>query len=123
MFEVAIKQTLKEIENELGYRVKIVDKNRITKSPFWRNDVVDAWCLSKCIGTDVYADNEIWIGFYDNGKIKVSVSAYDGMCDYKFNKFYDEATIENDIDWNTHVELLKMYNWLIDNEVVEVDNV
>ena len=27
-------------------RAEVIDRDRITRTPFWRNDLIKAWCLS-----------------------------------------------------------------------------
>ena len=43
----------------------ILDYDRLHQSPFWRNDVVQAWCLTGGSGKGFYGDwiDSYWIGF------------------------------------------------------------
>ena len=48
----------------------VIDREALTKKPFWRNNVINAWCLSETTeksNADSYycTYNEYWIGFYD----------------------------------------------------------
>ena len=93
-----------KVENKYNLKPKdiqkafILDYDKLHKSPFWRNDVVQAQCLSETTIKNREDDeygcyNEYWIGFYDKdaksyaGKIRLSCSAYGGMCSYNFKKF------------------------------------
>lgn len=105
-----------------------VNRTMIQQKPFWRNNVISAWCLS---GTTIgnTADNkygtynDYWLGVYDEdaktyaGKIRVTFSAYGGMCDYRFKKFYDPKDIENELDLRVQEMFLAVMNRLIDGGV------
>lgn len=47
----------------------VKDRSKIKEPLFWRNNVINAWCILKSIGTDADRrfcdDNEVWIGIYD----------------------------------------------------------
>ena len=94
-----------KVENKYNLKPKdiqkavILDYDKLHKSPFWRNDVVQAWCLSETTIKNRKDDeygcyNEYWIGFYDKdaksyaGKIRLNCYAYGGMCSYNFKKFF-----------------------------------
>ena len=51
-------------------KLKIVDRSKVGKPLFWRNDVIGAWCIVGSAGNkmDVVfgTDNEFWIGIYDD---------------------------------------------------------
>ena len=78
-------------------RAVILDRNRLQQEPFWRNNVINAWCLSGGCGKDYFGgfDSEYWIGFYDEdaksyaGKIKLNMYCVGGMCSYNPSKFFD----------------------------------
>ena len=63
-----------KIENKYNIRpedlnkAEVIDRDRITKTPFWRNDLIKAWCLSGTTAKNA-SDNciagEYWICFYD----------------------------------------------------------
>lgn len=127
------------IENRYNLKPKdiqnatILDYKKLHKPPFWRNDVVQAWCLSentiKTRDDDEYGCfNEYWIGFYDEdarayaGKIRLDCSAYGGMCSYRFRTFFDPEEIDCEIDLEIQEKLLSRINWLIDNKIVEIKN-
>lgn len=109
--------TVKDIENFV-----LADKEKL-KTRCWRNNVVNAWCYSKGVGKGYWggSDYDIWIGFYDkpyNKKlIKVNCSCMEGMCSYKFNKFYQLEDIENILDLQCQEAVLEFANWLLDEKV------
>lgn len=111
--------------------LKILDRGRICEPLFWRNNVVNAWCISETTAK-TEADsrygtyNDYWIGIYDEdapsykGKIRVSCSAYGGMCDYNFKNFFDYSEIENELDLEIQEKLLDKANFLIDNKILGI---
>lgn len=113
----------KDIENAV-----ILDYNRLHQSPFWRNDVVQAWCLTGGSGKGFYDDwlDAYWIGFYDNdekeyaGKIRFYCTTYEDMCSYNFNSFFDYTEIEHEVDLELQEKLLERINWLIDEKIIEI---
>ena len=126
-----------KVENKYNLKPKdiqkavILDYDKLHKSPFLRNDVVQAWCLSETTIKNREDDeygcyNEYWIGFYDKdaksyaGKIRLSCSAYGGMCSYNFKKFFDPKEIDCEIDLEIQEKLLERINWLIDEGIVEI---
>jgi hypothetical protein len=109
----------------------ILDKEKLTKAPFWRNNVISAWCLSgeiKPNPRDYYGifNLSYWIGFYDEdaksyaGKIRLSCTSYGGMCGYNFKKFYNPLEIEDEFDLQLQEALLEKINWLIDDGIIEI---
>ena len=72
-------------------KLKILDRSKIKEPLFWRNNVIDAWCLSvntsknsKDLEFGTYS--EFWLGIYDDdaksyaGKIRYNFSAYGLGC-------------------------------------------
>lgn len=109
----------------------ILDYDRLQQPPFWRNDVIGAWCLSETTIKNAKDDefccyNEYWIGFFDQdaksyaGKIRLDCSAYGGMCGYNFNSFFNPKDIDCEIDLEIQEKLLSRMNWLIDEEIIEI---
>lgn len=106
----------------------ILDEKRLHQEPFWRNTIINAWCLSGGSGRGYYGGyiNSYWIGFYDKdaksyaGKIRLTCSAYEDMCSYKFKKFFDYDEIEREVDLELQEKLLTMINWLIDEKIIEI---
>lgn len=109
-------------------RAVILDEKRIHQKPFWRNNVVSAWCLSEGVGEGYFGGSidSYWIGFYDKdaksyaGKIRLDCYAYEDMASYTFKKFFDPAEIENEWDLQLQEKLLKQINWLIDEKIIEI---
>lgn len=105
-----------------------VDRSKITGEPFWRNNVISAWCLSgttaQCAADDEFGTtDEYWLGVYDEdakvyaGKIRVTFSAYGGICEYIFKEFYNPKDIENELDLRIQEQFLKVMNDLIERGV------
>ncbi len=105
-------------------KLKITDTSQIGKPLFWRNDVIGAWCIVGSAGSDMDVrfgtDNEFWIGIYDDnakayaGKLRVHLTSYGGMCEYKFNQFFREKDIKDDNDLLIQEKFLSKINELID---------
>lgn len=127
-----------KVENKYGLKPKdiqkaiIINRDKLQEEPFWRNNVINAWCLSETTAKnkkdfEFGTYNEYWIGFYDEnaksyaGKIKLSCSAYGGMCSYNFKEFFNPKEIECEIDLEIQEKLLARINWLIDNEIVKIE--
>ena len=125
------------IENKYNLKPKdiqkatIIDYEKLTQPPFWRNNVINAWCLSECVRPnprDSYGTYDLgyWIGFYDKdaksyaGKIRLSCSSYGGMCGYNFKEFFNEKEMENEYDLQLQEKLLDRINWLIDEKIIEI---
>ncbi len=123
-----------KVENKYNLKPKdiqkaiVLDYERLHKPPFWRNNIVQAWCLSEGVGKGYYGDSidSYWIGFYDKdaksyaGKIRLSCNAMEDMCHYNFKKFFDISEIENETDLELQEKLLSRINWLIDEGIVEI---
>ena len=105
----------------------VLNKERLKEPPFWRNDVIGAWCLSENTMKSYIMDDEYWIGFYDDdakayaGKIRLVCSSYGGMCNYKFDMFFNPKDIENEIDLEIQEKLLSRINWLIDEKIIKIE--
>lgn len=111
---------------------KILDYNRLHKPPFWRNNVVQAWCLSdntcrNAKDREYGCYNSYWIGFYDEdakayaGKIRLDCSTYGDMWSYNFKTFFNSKEIENELDLEIQEKLLSRINWLIDEKIIEIN--
>ena len=122
-----------KVENKYNLKPKdiqkaiILDYERLKQPPFWRNNVVQAWCLSDGSGKGLYESiDSYWIGFYDKdaksyaGKIRLSCTSYEGMCGYDFKKFFDLKEIEYEFDLELQEKLLSRINWLIDEGIIEI---
>lgn len=127
-----------KIENKYNLKPKDIEKavilnvDKLHQEPFWRNDIIGAWCLSgntiKSRKDDEYCCyNEYWIGFYDDnakayaGKIRLSCSSYGGMCSYNFKSFFDKKEIECEIDLEIQEKLLERINWMIDEGIISLE--
>jgi hypothetical protein len=106
----------------------LINLERLQQNPFWRNNVIKAYCLSgttaQNASDEIYcAYNSYWIGFYDSdapafaGKIKGEMSSYGGMCHYKPKKFFDFSEIDCEIDLLIQEKFLKILNWLLDENI------
>jgi hypothetical protein len=105
------------------------NRAKIGEPIFWRNDVIDAWCISKTTAKNS-ADmefctyNSFWMGIYDenaksySNKLRIDVSSYGGMCSYKFEKFYGPKDIEHEVDLEIQEIILKTINELIDKKIL-----
>ena len=75
---------------------------------------------------DVWMDS-YWIGFYDKdaksyaGKIRLSCSTMEDMCNYNFKKFFDYTEIDNEVDLELQEKLLERINWLIDEKIIKIE--
>lgn len=106
----------------------ILDRSRICKPLFWRNNVINAWCISGSVGTDAdrryAADNEYWIGIYDKPYYRKMIHyhcyCWGGMGSYKFKEFFNMKEIENERDLQTQEKLLEIINKLIDEGILGV---
>lgn len=64
-------------------------------------------------------EDEFWIGFREeDNKIDYHFSCYGGMCNYKFNTFYDFKEIENRFDAGIHINTIKWLNKMIDDGIL-----
>lgn len=124
---VANKYNLKPKDIE---KAVILDYDRLTKEPFWRNDVIHAWCLSGGVGEGYYGGylSSYWIGFYDKdakhyaGKIRMHLNCYEDMCSYEISEFYKESNIDDRWDLELQEKYLEVLNWLIDEKIVKIGN-
>lgn len=106
----------------------VLDYDKLHKSPFWRNDVIKAWCLTGGSGKGYHGDwiDSFWIGFYDldvefAGKIRFYCTSYEDMCGYEFKSFFDYSEIENEVDLELQEKLLEKINWMIDEKIIKIE--
>lgn len=99
----------------------VVNHDAIKDKPFWRNNVVKAYCLSGCIADEkdyeFGAEAEWWIGFYDDGHIDYMLTLDGGMVTYDIKEFYNIDNIDNLYDRNLQIEFLTALNWLLDSGI------
>ena len=116
-----------KVPNKYGFtpknikKVTILDWDKLKKHT-WHNEAKKNgswWChLEGCrpVGDD---EDEFWIGFReDDNKIDFHFSYYEGMCSYRFDRFYDEHEIENKYDMQVQVNALKFLNMLVDEGII-----
>lgn len=110
-------------------KLRVVDRERIREPIFWRNNVIEAWCISDSVKPnkkDVYGTFDLgyWIGIYDDnaksykGEIRLKCSSYGGMCSYDFKEFFNPKEIEDEYDLILQERLLEKINWLIDEGIL-----
>jgi hypothetical protein len=105
----------------------VADRTKICKPLFWRNPIINAWCISRSIGSDddrrYGTDNSVWIGIYDkpyyNKYIHYHCSCWGDMGNYEFKKFFDYSEIENELDLETQESLLETINQLLDEGILK----
>lgn len=110
------------------------DRSKVGEPMFWRNDVIDAWCITRDTAKDgndyiFYTYDIFWLGIYDDkaksyaGKLRYFFDSYGGMCSYKFTKFYDYSEIEYEMDLEIQEKALEVLNQLIDDGVLYFDKI
>lgn len=124
-----------KVENKYNLKPKdiekavILDYDRLCQPPFWRNNVVQAWCLSGGSGKGLYIKwiDSYWIGFFDkdakeySGKIILDCTTMEEMCSYNFESFFDPKEIKNEVDLELQEKLLEKINWLIDEGIIKIE--
>lgn len=108
--------TVEKVKN-----LKINDSTKICTPLFWRNDVINAWCIS--YESDQDSGNKLsydsfWIGFYDNGDFKFYFTSYGDMCGYDFEEFYNPHEIEIIDDFLVQEKFLEKINLLLDEKIL-----
>ena len=107
-------------------KLEIGDRSKFgTDKRFWRNNVINAWCMSRTIGSEEFCDEtEYWMGFYDKdaehypGKFRISFSTYGGMCGYNFKKFFQPEDIDGEDDLRIQELFLEAVNGLLDDGIL-----
>jgi len=90
-------------------------KLELNKSKLWRNDIISAWCQTGVTDGGFYSgEDSYWLGLYDNGKVDINFSSYEGMCGYVFNEFGKSEDIENKYDLQIQEMALNNITKLID---------
>lgn len=119
----------KDIKNKYKLTPRVLetyivgDRTEVCEPLFWRNNVINAWCISKEIGGD-----EFWIGIYDDiiynedslpvGQFRFDFYSYGGMCKYEFKKFFNLSEIENEDDLRIQEAFIEKINLLIDKGII-----
>jgi len=110
-------------------RLRVGNREKICEPLFWRNNAISGWCISgttiKNRKDDEFGTyDEFWIGVYDEdakayaGKIRVTFSAYGGMCHYNFKKFFDYSEIEHEMDLEIQEKFITTINQLLDEQIL-----
>lgn len=102
------------------------DRSKIKEPLFWRNDVINAWRISKSIGTDAdrkyCTDNSVWIWIYDkpyyHHEVRYHCTCWGGMDGYNFKEFFNYREIETERDLETQEVLLQVINQLLDERIL-----
>ena len=102
-----------ELTIEKIKRLKVGDTTKFKEPIFWYNNVINAWCISGGTRYDSF-----WIGFYDNGSFKFTISCYEDMCWYNFKEFYKIEEIEIIDDFLVQEKFLETINHLIDEGIL-----
>lgn len=106
-------------------QLQVADRSKVNRPMFWRNNVVNAWCISDSVGPD-YDATEYWIGIYDEdakeyaGQFKFNFATYGGMCGYDFEEFFKKRDIEHESDFVIQEKFLKKINELIDAGILSI---
>lgn len=109
-------------------KYKVADRTFVGAPFFWRNDVIQAWCISGNAGSiadqQFGTDNSFWIGIYDEdaksyaGKFRFYFTSYGGMCGYEFNQFFNEKDIDCENDLRVQEMFLEKINMLINSGII-----
>ena len=106
-------------------QMHVLDRSKVHKPLFWRNEVIKAWCISEEVGNPKFGDEtSYWIGIYDEdapayaGQIRINFSTYGGMCGYNFEKFFQPEDIECDDDLRIQQKFLAKINYLLEEGII-----
>ena len=100
------------------------DRSKIGEPVFWRNNVINAWCITRDTAKDgndytFGTYDSFWLGIYDDnaksyaGKLRIDFDSWGGMMSYNFDTFYDELQIDNMMDLEIQEKALEILNQLI----------
>lgn len=112
-------------------KLQVGDRSKIASPLFWRNDVIEAWCITGVADpeNEKWGDeSSYWIGIYDDdakayaGKFRFSLETYGGMCSYRFTEFFRGKDIEREIDLILQEKFLEKINDLIDKGILVIPN-
>jgi hypothetical protein len=108
-------------------KLQVGDRAKVCAPAFWRNEQIQAWCVSRAVGDDEFGDaTSFWIGIYDEdassyaGKVRFSFSTYGGMCGYGFKEFFQPEDIECEDDLKIQELFLGTINSLIDEGILVI---
>ena len=108
------------------------DRSKIGEPTFWRNNVIDAWCIIRStaknsLDRECGTYDSFWLGIYDDdarsyaGELQFWFDSYGGMCSYNFTEFYKESEIQYEMDLEIQEKALEILNQLIDEGVVIIE--
>ena len=121
----------------------VLDRNRLKDYGFFYNPIINAWYYYDFVGESrLYADNEFWIGIYDetfekrcnmtkreikertnlNNKIRFKFTYYGTDCEYRIKTFYDARRILNECDLEIQEKFIDLMNQLIDEKIIGWEN-
>lgn len=125
------EKLIKKYPNKYGLTTKSIKKLKILdwdklKEHTWYNTAMKGnwWCHLEGCNLNGTADDfsEFWIGFNEtNNKIDFHFSTCEGMCWYKFDKFYDEKEIEHKYDLYVQINAIRYLNMLLDNGILGIE--
>lgn len=123
VIEIAAKTNKYNLTPVSIQKLKILDRTKIAKPLFWRNNAIPAWCIIETTAKnsseyECCCYNDYWLGIYDNDRIKLTFSAYGGMCNYNFENFFDSTSIEHKIDLEIQEKFINKINYLIDEGIL-----
>ena len=109
-------------------KLKVLNRDEICEPLFFRENIFNAWRLikdtakndrDKLFGTINYFS----ITIYDKDsinkeKIKVNFYCRGGLCEYKFNKFFDYKDIDNELDLEIQEKFISTINYLLDKKIL-----
>lgn len=105
-------------------RLRPVNAKAVAYAPFWRNNVINAWCLSASTETSETAgfrtSSEYWLAFYDEdapehpGETGFYMRRR-GFKNYRPKRFLDAKYIQSSDDLKIQRELIETVNQLIDD--------
>lgn len=106
-------------------KLKILDWDKLMGKTWFNKAKKNGewWCHLEGVGKGWYGDyiSDFWIGFnrVDN-KIDYHFTCMEGICSYKFDKFYDINNIENRWDMEIQVKTIKWLNQMIDDGILGI---
>lgn len=113
-----------KVENKYNLNMKKikelgVNREKVGEPYFWRNNVINAWCISRGVGRGYYGSmNSFWIGVYDKkDRIGITLSCMEDMCSYNFKEFYQLEDIDSEVDLELQEAFLGTINFLIDEGI------
>lgn len=122
-----------KVKNKYKLKISDIKKLKVNRDKmnehidlFWRNNVVNAYCISQY--TDKKEYGEYWIGIYDinapahAGHFRFSLSVWQDMCRYDFENFFNEEEMDNEYDLILQEKFLTKINELLDLGILYVED-